>query len=413
MAAAEEYDLTNVYPKSSPPPLARQSSHIGHESMVLPTCHQDGLRNCMSCKGDTTVDPPEEHGYVKQFKFNGKEMDVSSSAIESISEGSFGKISKYSAKNEENDVRQSVAVKEFSKKKDYAQEKRVSHAINQIMSTQDHDKYNIIPSYYSDDCDVIIMHEKDSDLNALNRQFPNMINSLLFRDVVTSIYHLVKDHDMYYTDLKPGNIIYQMVGNKPKIYLADLGGIVFGNEFSIFEENDIDFFADVPQKEYTDDYSEKGDQLGIFTFPMHPDDAAVEIKAGDEFPPVFYDNFIQQIVSFAIFCSPQYRIIEKFDVNTLAWSQKDHHEHQEKSKKLVENNEILSKYNFTENIVQNKQECESALFELKDALHGMDAMGVKQSKQQGKPKKKTRQQGKPKKKTRQQGKPKKRGKGTR
>ena len=268
--------------------------------------------NCMTCNDKETID---------DFRFNDNDMNNDG---RHLSSGAYGDVERIDSKN--GDIK--VAVKTFKRSKDYKQEKEITKIINERFSTEGNYKYNLVPSYYSEDCDRIVMHLKHgtlddlmnkSDLGIEEEEKKNLFKKI-YQVVVSAMRKLQEKEGAYYTDLKPANILYEIKDdNKIHIYLADLGGIVFGDEIKdptqpVFEDIDDEYGED-------DENYDETIQQGVFTYPYHLHTrssvypgfrmgAISEIK-NRQIEQKFLDNFIQQIVTFAIYCGyfdkPQFR----------------------------------------------------------------------------------------------------------
>ena len=260
---------------SKPPPLFRRSSFKGTSPNLL-SCNGQNNDNCISCPG-----------WKLQLRFEGAELKQQNL----INKGAYGTVLKYSG-TDKLGKEINLAVKFFSDPEDFNTERRLSQIIFDKLESTDKldesneklDKFGVIPSYYSDECQILTMHFKDGDLTGLNlKDESNPTKIKIFTDVITFLIELAKQ-DLFYTDLKLENVLYQTTEDNPdsnyKIYLADIGGIIIGNPE---DHPDIKFQMapfTLPYKEYN-----------IFTITRKEDISNLH----------FIYSFFQQVLSFLIY----------------------------------------------------------------------------------------------------------------
>lgn len=251
------------------PTLMRNSSFRGN-SAELSDCSIPNV-DCISCSdGGITL------------KFKGVELENK----RLINEGSYGKVMKYSGINEKSGEQINLAVKFFFQPKDFNTERRLSQIIFDKLNLKENggvDKFGVIPSYYSVNCRSIIMHFKDGDLKGLDlteHSNSSQVKKNIFIQVMTFLIGLA-GQDLFYTDLKLENVLYQEVkeGNQDstyKIYLADIGGIIIGDN---------------------KDYS----QIAPFSLPYKEHNVFIIRTKEDICNFNFICSFFQQILSFLIY----------------------------------------------------------------------------------------------------------------
>ena len=122
-------------------------------------------------------------------------------------------------------------IKIFESYEDYMKEKLTSIIISNIQN-ETNCSLNIIPSYWyeSENTNFIIMHHRQGSIVDLIYQniYYDKIN--IFIKIVRSIYELYL-FGIYYCDVKSGNILYEIYNDNINITLADIGGLIFSNNF--------------------------------------------------------------------------------------------------------------------------------------------------------------------------------------
>ena len=194
-----------------------------------------------------------------------------------LSRGGYGMV--YSYHN--NDTNHKLVMKKFMVPHEYKHEEVKSRILYEKL--MDGKIKNTISSYYNEDNSVIIMPMKDGDLNdkdtisTLSVETKNQI----YKNVVLTMINMLKN-DLFYCDLKPGNILFSKQNdNTPLIYLADIGGIIF-DPIKYETPNYPEYFQDV-----------------VFTYSYRMEfidniDSSNSIYLNHD----FLSNYIQQIVSF-------------------------------------------------------------------------------------------------------------------
>jgi serine/threonine protein kinase len=202
--------------------LSRQSSLKNIEENNIQDCSKDLKDNCFTVDGT--------------ILFEGKNFRN----VNIIKQGSYGTVTIYQSDDEKK-----IAIKTFENPIDYYKEKLISKIIAE-KQIELKNILQIVPSYWYEKGDdrKIIMHGKDGDLEKIAGEISSDLNKNLteaksyFIDTVESIKKLW-ENGLYFCDLKLGNVLYSEIPEK-KIYLADIGGVVFFDQIV-----NMDFFKSI------------------------------------------------------------------------------------------------------------------------------------------------------------------------
>ena len=230
--------------------------------------------------GTSEWDAAKDSEIPMTLEFNGTPL----TSRREISHGSYGTVYEFTG---DKDIK--LAVKYFNNEKDFEIEKKIAEIIfDKIKSKEEGspDNLGVIPSYFSNKCKTLVMHFKDGNLNNLklpdNKPEKKRILKNIFQQVVGFIIALIQE-DLFYTDLKLENILYQQVVTDDKKtykpYLADIGGIILGDPFE--NSNSQNAVFSLPYKKYNIVKIKKEDNIN------NRDD--------------FILSFIQQIMSFLVY----------------------------------------------------------------------------------------------------------------
>ena len=243
-------------------------------------------------------------------------------------------------------MEQKLVMKQFLDPDEYKHEEVKSQILyGKIM---DGKLKNVISSYYNKDHSVIIMPMKDGDLSdtkTISKLSVDMKNQIYKQVVLTMINML--EHDLFYCDLKPGNVLFSKQNeNTPRIYLADIGGIVF-DPTKYETPNHPDYFQDI-----------------VFTFPYKIEfideiDTSESIYVNHD----FLSSYIQQIVSF------YFIFVLNMDSKKFVWSTpfgKKYAIQQTKVDELLY--KILDCYNDHE---ENHPECKQILLDFLEKIRNI------------------------------------------
>ena len=161
-------------------------------------------------------------GKITSIMFNNEEYEVIQNQTFS---GGYGMI--YMFKSEQNNK---LAVKTFSgNTEDFNEEKNIAKIINKLLLNTHEDRFGVVPTYYHNDLEIIIMHYKNFDINQLleNANIPIFQKIKIYKEVVECIKHLTLE-GLFYGDLKFGNVLIQGPLYGPyKVYLGDIGSIAY------------------------------------------------------------------------------------------------------------------------------------------------------------------------------------------
>jgi serine/threonine protein kinase len=276
---------------------------------------------------------------MKSIQFKGSKYIKNEKVL---SRGGYGVV--YSYHN--NDTEQKLVMKQFLDTDEYKHEEVKSQILyGKIM---DGKIKNVISSYYNKDHSVIIMPMKDGDLsdtNTISKLSVDMMNQIYKQVVLTMINML--EHDLFYCDLKPGNVLFSKQNeNTPRIYLADIGGIVFD-----------------PTKYETPNYPDYVQDI-VFTYPYKIEfsdeiDTSESIYVNHD----FLSSYIQQIVSF------YFIFVLNMDSKKFVWSTpfgKKYAIQQTKVDELLY--KILDCYNDHE---ENHPECKQILLDFLEKIRNI------------------------------------------
>ena len=202
--------------------LSKQSSLKNIEENNIHDCSEDLKDNCFTVDGT--------------ILFEGKNFRN----VNIIKQGSYGTVTIY-----ESDKGKKIAIKTFENPIDYYKEKLISKIIAKKQKKLKN-ILQIVPSYWYEKGDdrKIIMHGKDGDLEKIAGEISSNLKENIteaksyFIDTVESIKKLW-EHGLYFCDLKLGNVLYSEIPEK-KIYLADIGGVVFFDQIV-----NMDFFKSI------------------------------------------------------------------------------------------------------------------------------------------------------------------------
>ena len=130
----------------------------------------------------------------------------------------------------ESEQNNKLAVKTFSGNTQvFNEEKNIAKIINKLLVNTDEDRFGVVPTYYHNDLEIIIMHYKNFDINELleNANIANFQKIKIYKEVVKCINHLALE-GLFYGDLKFGNVLIQGPLFGPyKVYLGDIGSIAY------------------------------------------------------------------------------------------------------------------------------------------------------------------------------------------
>ena len=211
---------------------------------------------------------------MKSIRFKGSKYTKNENIL---SRGGYGAVYAYQDDKSKNNL----VIKQFFDPDEYKHEEVKSLILyDKIMNGK---IKNVISSYYNKDNSVIIMPMKDGDLkdtDTISKLSVEMKNQIYKKVVLTMINML--EHDLFYCDLKEGNVLFSKQNdNTPRIYLADIGGIIFD-----------------PTKYETPNYPDYVQDI-VFTYPYKIEfideiDTSNSIYSNLD----FLSSYIQQIVSF-------------------------------------------------------------------------------------------------------------------
>ena len=155
------------------------------------------------------------------IKFNGEKYIKTATKIN----GGHGRI--YIFESEKNNK---LAVKTFIHERYYEEEKNIAEIINTLIRNNEEDRFCVVPTYYHDDLEIIIMHYKNFNITTLLREKMNLQDSVkikIYKDVVKCIKNLLME-GLFYGDLKFENILIQhSLSSRYKVYLGDIGSIAY------------------------------------------------------------------------------------------------------------------------------------------------------------------------------------------
>ena len=193
--------------------LARQTSFLDQPIM---DCNTTNSGFCVTCNNNN----------ISKIKFNYIEYKT----FREIGRGTFSIINRYTSGDN------SIVVKKFtgnnSKMEAYIEILRSYY----LQYLKPYHPTFVISSYpyFNNDCYFLIMHNKENNISKLPKDLSNDNKKECFDQVINGLIELL-DRKLLYLDLKLENVLFAKYGEKYKIYLADLGGIYFMENY----ESDI------------------------------------------------------------------------------------------------------------------------------------------------------------------------------